>query len=124
MFLEHVTRTICKQGGHKYGSGPRQEWEDISVKSCHAAIKKLCTLSGVLVGSGGGQCAAIPGNYRPAKMGRRDRTPGHPVGDVAVIEPYCDAPSRAPQASIPHLWIFESTSKEEAGFPPGTSFQQ
>ena len=80
------------------------------------ALKKLCTLVGVLSGFDGRWCATIPGTHRPAKVGRIYWTPGHPVGEVAVIDLPHDALGRSPQASIPYLWIFEGAFKEEVGF--------
>ena len=82
----------------------------------HAALEQLCTLVGGLSGADGGRRATITRIHRPAKVGRRDWTPVHPVGDVAVIELPCDAPGWAPQASITYLWIFEGASEEEVGF--------
>ena len=82
----------------------------------HAALERLCTLAGGFYGADGGRREVIPGTYRQANMGRRDWTPGHIVGDGAVIEIPCDAPSRAPRSSIPYLWIFEDAYKEEVGF--------
>ena len=86
--------------------------EDISVKMRHAALKKLYNLAGELAGADGGKCVTIPETYWPAKMGRRYWKPGHPVGDIAVIELPHDAPSWAPRASIPYIWIFEGASEE------------
>ena len=54
-----------------------------------------------------------------AKMGRIYYTPGHYVGNGAVIKLHRDAPIRAPRASIPYLWIFEGASKEEVVFRTG-----
>ena len=58
----------------------------------HAALEQLCTLVGVFAKTDGGRSAMIPGTHLPAKVFRRDCMPGHPVGDVAVIE----LPSRCP----------------------------
>ena len=90
----------------------------------HATLEQLCPLAGGFAGSDGGRRATITGTHQPDNMGRRYWTPGHPVGDVAVIDIPCDAPGRAPRASIPYLWIFEGASKEEVGFRPGTSCHQ
>ena len=84
----------------------------------HTAIDKLCTLVGGFSGADGILRATITGTHRPDKVGRRYRTPRHPVGDVAVIELPCDAPGRAPRSSIPYLWIFEGESKKKLGFDP------
>ena len=104
--LDHVARTICESGGHRCLRGPFQEWEEIAVEMRHAALKQLCTLSGLFDGSDGGQCAIIPGTHCPNKMVRIYCTPGHPVGDVAVIELPRDSLSQAPRASILYIWIF------------------
>ena len=90
-------------GGHKCLRGPRQEWEDISVEIRHTALEQLYTLFRGYAGAYGGRCATIPGTHRPAKVGHRDWTPGHHVGNVSVIELPRDAPVRAPRASIPYL---------------------
>ena len=82
----------------------------------HAALEQLCTLDGGLPGADDRRRATIPGTYWPAKMVRRDWTPVHPIGNVAIIKIPRDAPSRAPQASIPYLWMFEGVSEEEVGF--------
>ena len=82
----------------------------------HAYLEQLFTLAGGFVRADGGLCATIPGTYFPAKMGRRYQGPVHTVGDVSGIELSLNALSRAPQASIPCLWIFECASKEEVGF--------
>ena len=95
--------------------GPCQEWEEISVKMCHATLKKVCTLDGGFYGADGRRCATITGNHRPDKMGCRDWTPQHPLGDVTAIELTCNAPSWAPRARIPYLWIFEGAPEEEVG---------
>ena len=57
---------------------------------CHADLDQLCTLFGVLDGSGGGRRAMIPGTHRPAKMVCKYWTPGHPVGCIAVIDLPCN----------------------------------
>ena len=114
--MDHVAITIFKISGHKCGRLSRQEGGYIAAKICHAALEQLCTLSGRFSGADGGRRASIPGTYRPSKMGRRYRTPGHDVGDVSIIELPRDAPIRAPQTSIPYLWIFEGASEEEVGF--------
>ena len=90
----------------------------------HAALEKLCTLVGGFAGANGGRRATIPGTHRPDNMGRRYQTPEHPVGDVTFIELPRDALSPSPQASIPHLWIFEGASEEEVSFLPSTSCHQ
>ena len=95
-----------------------------TVEMRHAAIKQICTLAGGLSGADGRRYETKPGTHQTDKMGRRDRTPGHPVGDVASIELPCDAPGREHQVSIPYLWIFEGASEEEFGFRPGTSCHQ
>ena len=94
---------ICKTGGHKCGRGPHQEWGDIAVEKRHATLEQLYTLAGGFTVADGGWCAAIPGTYQPAKMGRRDWAPEHTAAGVAVIELPCDAPGRAPRASIPYI---------------------
>ena len=73
---------------------------------CNDSLNKLCTLAVGFSGADGRQHATIPGTHRPAKMGRRDQTPVHPIEDVSVIKLARDAPVRAPGASIPYLWIF------------------
>ena len=90
----------------------------------HAALNQLCTLARGLAGADGRQHATIPVTYWLNNMGCIYWAPGHPVGDVAVIELPRDARSRSPQASIPYLWIFEGASKEEVGFQPVTSCHQ
>ena len=82
----------------------------------HTALEKLCTLAGVFSEADGGRCAKILGTYQPPKLGRRDRTPGNPVGDIAVIEIPHNVPIRVPRSRIPYPWIFEGASKEEVGF--------
>ena len=82
---------------------------------CHTALEKLCTLVGGFSGADGGRLAKIIGTHRTAKVGRRDWTHGHPVGDVSVIKLPRYAPGQAPRASIPYLWIFEGPSEEEVG---------
>ena len=52
----------------------------------HAALDQLCTLVGGLAVADGGGRATIPGTHFPDKVVCRYRTPGNPVGDVAVIE--------------------------------------
>ena len=54
---------------------------------------------------GGGRRATIPGTHLLDKMGCRYWKPVNTVEDVAVIKLPCDAPGRAPQSSIPYLWI-------------------
>ena len=82
----------------------------------HAALEKLCTLVGGFSGSDGVRRSTIPGTHLPSKVVRIYRTPGHPVGDVAVINLPRDALRRAPRANIPYIWIFEGTSEAEVGF--------
>ena len=83
---------------------------------CNDSLNKLCTLTVGFSGADGRQQATIPGTHRPAKVGRIYWTPGHPVGEVAVIDLPHDALGRSPQSSIPYLWIFEGAFKEEVGF--------
>ena len=78
--------------------------------------KKLCTLVGGFVRNDGGQLAMILGTHRPAKVVYRYWTPGHPVGDIDVIELPHNAPGQAHRESIPYIWIFEGASEEEVGF--------
>ena len=73
----------------------------------HAALDQLCTLVGGFSRYYGIRRATISVTRRPSNVGRRDRAPVHHVGDVVVIELPRDAPGRAPQESIPYLWIFE-----------------
>ena len=63
----------------------------------HSALGKLFTLDGGFTGDDGRQSVTIPGTYQPAKMGRREWTPGNPVGNVAIIEIPCHALSQAPK---------------------------
>ena len=88
---------------------------------CHADLDQLCALVEEFSGADGGRRATKSGTRQPSKVSRRDRTHGHPVGDISVIKLPLDAPGWSPRASIPYLWISESTSKEEVGFRPGTS---
>ena len=84
----------------------------------HIPLEQLCKLYGGFNGADVRQHAKILGTNQPAKMGRIDWTPGHPVGDVAVIKLSRNAPVREPRESIPYLYIFEGASEEEVGFLP------
>ena len=48
----------------------------------HAGLDKLCTLVGGFYGANGKKGKTITGNHWPDKVGRRDQTHGHHVGDV------------------------------------------
>ena len=65
--------------------------------------RELCTLAGGFARDDGRLSATIQGTHRPDKMIRIDWTPGHPVGDAAVIWLPCDDLGQAHQASIPYV---------------------
>ena len=62
----------------------------------HAALNQLFTLVGGFAGADSGRHATITGTRWTVKVGRRDWTPGHPVGDVAIIEQPRDVPGQEP----------------------------
>ena len=72
----------------------------------HVALDQSFTLARGFSVYDGGRRAEIPGTYRTAKMGRRDRTHGHYIREIGVIELPHVGPSWAPRARIPYLCIF------------------